>query len=125
VCGPEATLGLNAAGCGTRPDLGQHDAAWRRILLFDDGSPLMQLSDKKLFQRPARVVDFGHSPTGTPVYKVSANDSALICASHLWSAQVASLENQADRECLAANSIVVPVSEPMWASPAAADAGCD
>jgi hypothetical protein len=125
LCGPEATLELNAAGSGTCPDLRQHNAALHKIILFDEGSPLMVLSNKKLFQCPACMVDLGHSPTGTHVYKVWVNDSALIIASNLWSAQVASLESKADREWLAANSIVVAVSEPMWAPPAAPDARDD
>ena len=114
LCGASRTLELNCASCGTSPDLRAHRPAQHQLILFDEGTPRLVLANKKLFQCPACLIDLGHSPTGSHVYKVFLNDSCCVVASNTWTAEVAALELEADRQWLAANAVVVKVSEPMW-----------
>ena len=64
-----------------------------------------------------RTYSSNHSPTGSHSFQVFLNDSCCVVASNTWTAEVAALELEADREWLVANS-VVKVSEPMWVAAA-------
>ena len=75
-----------------------------------------------MMQCPPTLLDMGHSPTGTLVYRVFLADTVLAVASNNWRAQVRALPLAEDRAWLEANSVVIDVSAPLWVKdePAAA-----
>ena len=86
--GYDALLELNAANCGTSPDLRGFERSKHKVILFAEASVDMVLQNRKLFQAPACYIDLGHSPTGRDVYKVFLNDACLVVASNRWTEQL-------------------------------------
>ena len=114
--GAERVLELNCASCGSSPDMRQFRADVHDAVLFDEGSVKLVLENRKLFQAPPCLVDLGHSPTGRDVYRVFLNDAVLVIASNRWVEDWRRLENRSDYDWIAANQVLVCVSERMYVS---------
>ena len=76
-------LELNCAGL---KHVCLHDLkpAIHSCILWDECSPALVASNRKLFPRPSCWVDMGHFPTGQRIVKVWLNDAVSIIACNAW-----------------------------------------
>lgn len=86
-------------------------------VFFDEARPSTVIRHKKLFQAPAFVIDLDHSPKRQSVYRVGLADALVIVGSNAWSKEVEALAFDAGKEWIAAKSVVVQVTTPLWAQP--------
>ena len=83
VCPPHETLELNCAG-GSEPDLRGFSRLKHRAVFFDEGTPMMVLKQKKLFQAGPTWTQLGMSTTNCHSYNVMLARIPLIIASNTW-----------------------------------------
>ena len=95
------------------PNLKEYDHEQHDLILFDECSAEKVLLQKKLFQAPLSPVALGQSTTGCFAYSVWVHAKLLVVASNVWHHDVYQLR-KADADWLAANSLVLNVSEPLW-----------
>ena len=57
----------------------------------------------------------GTSTTHCHAYRIMASGIMMIIAANTWAEDVQNLESEADKEWLEANSVFVPVLEPVFA----------
>ena len=107
-----SSLQLNCAGV-IHPSLRDFDWKVHKLILFDEGSPMMVARNRRLFQCPNAVVTLGQSPTNSMNYSVYLNDTALVISSNSWVEDLNRLDH-GDAEWIRANQILVEVSAPMW-----------
>ena len=110
---PSEVLEVNCSAC-PEPDLRDLDPERHRAILFDEASPSMVLSQRRLFQAPPCFVDLGCSTTNCHKYQVFVSGIMMMVASNTWTQQVAALKHAGDRQWLGANSFVANVTEPLW-----------
>ena len=106
------SLELNMASA-PEPNLKEYDHEQHDLILFDECSAEKVLLQKKLFQAPLSPVALGQSTTGCFAYSVWVHAKLLVVASNVWHHDVYQLR-KADADWLAANSLVLNVSEPLW-----------
>ena len=106
-------LEVNCSAC-PEPDLRNFDPEQHRGILFDEASPSMVLSQRRLFQAPPCWIDLGCSTTNCHKYQVWVSGMMLMVTSNSWTQQVRELKHAGDRQWLDANSLVVNVHEPLW-----------
>jgi hypothetical protein len=107
-----SSLQLNCAGV-IHPSLRDFDWKVHKLILFDEGSPMMVARNRRLFQCPNAIVTLGQSPTNSMNYSVYLNDTALVISSNSWVEDLNRLDH-GDAEWMRANQILVEVSAPMW-----------
>jgi hypothetical protein len=107
-----SSLQLNCAGV-IHPSLRDFDWKVHKLILFDEGSPMMVARNRRLFQCPNAIVTLGQSPTNSLNYSVYLNDTALVISSNSWVEDLNRLDH-GDAEWIRANQILVEVSAPMW-----------
>ena len=112
-------LELNCAGGGAEPDLRNFDPALHKAILYDEASPAMVLSQRRLFQSPPCMVDLGCSTTNCHKYQVFVSGVMMMICSNTWSEQLNDLEHEGDVEWLQSNSVHVHVHGPLWEADAA------
>ena len=95
------------------PDLKEFKSGIHRVVLCDEGSCDMVLRYKKLFQYSASYVTMGSSRTNCHASTIWAHGVMFVIASNKWRRQLEALEVE-DAAWLAANSVYVPVTEPLW-----------
>ena len=110
---PSEVLEVNCSAC-PEPDLRDLDPDKHKAILFDEASPSMVLSQRRLFQAPPCFVDLGCSATNCHKYQVFVSGIMMMVASNTWTQQVVALKHAGDRQWLGANSFVVNVMEPLW-----------
>ena len=103
---------LNCANC-PEPDLRGLLSLFHRFILMDEASPKMVIAQKKLFQCPATEVLLGCSTTNCHAYEVFVSGIGMIVCSNTWSEEIATM-SPADQDWLAANSIYMKVSSPLF-----------
>jgi len=81
--------------------------------LFDEMSVQAVLRQKKMMQAPACMVGLGSSPTNNFAYAVWIHAKLLVVCTNRWDVEVKAVPH-ADREWLAASSVVVRVDEPLF-----------
>ena len=111
-------LELNCAG-GSEPDLRGFDPCVHNAILFDEATPLLVLSQRRLFQSPPCMIDLGCSTTNCHKYQIFVSGVMMMICSNTWCAQVKELDHEGDMEWLQANSVLVHVREPLWETCAA------
>ncbi len=84
-----------------------------KCIIWDEISPSLVSSNRKLFQHGACWIDMGHSPTGQHVVRVWLNDCCSICVSNKWREELQRMP-LVDATWLEANSIVCDVLSPLW-----------
>ena len=112
LVGKGRSLELNMASA-PEPNLKDYDHEQHDLILFDECSAEKVLLQKKLFQAPLSAVSLGQSTTGCFAYDVWVHAKLLVVASNVWHHDVHELR-KADADWLAANSLVLDVSEPLW-----------
>ena len=105
-------LDLNMA-CAVEPDLRTYNPAAHDLILFDEMSVQAVLWQKKMMQAPACMLGLGSSPTTNVAYAVWIHAKLLVVCTNRWDVEVKAVPH-ADREWLAANSVVVRVDEPLF-----------
>ena len=105
-------LELNCAGL-KHVCLQEFKPAIHSCILWDECSPALVASNRKLCQHPACWVDMGHSPTGQHVVKVWLNDSVSISACNGWEDDLRRLSH-GDAQWVMSNSCVFHVASPLW-----------
>ena len=110
---PAEVFEVNCASC-PEPDLRDFDSNMHKAVLFDEASPELVLTQRRLFQSPSCLLDLGCSTTNCHKYQVFVSGIMMIVCSNTWSSQVQQLEHAGDAEWLYSNSIVVHVGEPLW-----------
>ena len=104
---------VNCASC-PEPDL-RLLKAHHKVILLDEASPAMILSQKLLIQGPPDFVSLGCSTTNCHAYQVFVSGIQFVICSNKWISEVDNLECVEDREWLRENSIVLDVGkEPMF-----------
>ena len=104
---------VNCASC-PEPDL-RLLKAYHKVILLDEASPDMILSQKLLIQGPPDFVSLGCSTTNCHAYQVFVSGIQFVICSNKWLSEVENLECVEDREWLRANSIVLDVGKvPMF-----------
>ena len=106
------TLELNCAGL-VAVNLRDYKPFEHKVVLWDEASPELVLTNRKLFQCPPCWIDLGHSATAREVYKVWVNDALFVIATNRWAAALEELVKE-DREWLQANQVYVHVTQPLW-----------
>ena len=110
---PAEVLEVNCAAT-PEPDLREFDSVVHKAILFDEASAAMVLSQRKLFQAPACLIDLGCSTTNCHKYQVFVSGVMMIVCSNTWSVQVHKLKHEGDAEWLRHNSVVVHVHAPLF-----------
>ena len=95
------------------PSMKEYDHERHDLTLFDECLAEKVLLQKKLFQAPLAPVTLGQSATGRFAYSVWVHAKLLVVASNVWHHDVHELR-KADSDWLAANAVVLDVSEPLW-----------
>ena len=111
---PLEVLEVNCANC-PEPDLRQYDPFLHKAILFDEASPAMVISQKKLFQCPPVEVALGSSTTNCHAYSIFVSGCRFVICSNTWVEDVNKMEKMGDREWLNANSFVADIgSRRLW-----------
>ena len=105
-------LEVNCAGV-EYPPLRAFSRAKHRLILFDEASTGMVLTNRRLFQAPNTPVCVGSSPTNKDAYEVYLGDTLLVVASNNWDEELAALP-ASQRAWLEANMIFVSVQEKLY-----------
>jgi hypothetical protein len=114
LCGEGATLELTCTGeDAAEPNLKAFVRGQHKAVLFDECGVQTVLSNRKLFQAPACVLQLAQSRTHCHAYEVCLHGVLLIICSNSWAAQLAALALH-DRDWLQQNSVHVRVTEPLW-----------
>ncbi len=112
LAGHERTLDLTCSGCNY-PDMRAFDYFVHQVVLFDEASVDLVLSQKRLFQTPPSFVDMGGSATNVHAYRVWVHGTKLVVTSNKWQQQKASLPEE-DQSWLDCNSVYVFVDRALW-----------
>ena len=107
-----SVLELNCAGV-TSVCLGSFDVTKHQCLLWDEASPVLILSNRKIFQHQPTLVDLGHSPTGSHVVRVYLGNCCSVITSNSWQDDARKL-SRADQDWLDVNAVVFSVVQPLW-----------
>ena len=83
------------------------------LILFDEASAQMVVTQQKLFQCPPVEVTLGASSTLCYAYKVYVHGTAMVIASNRWSTQLRAMASE-DADWLRANQVLLQVDGPMW-----------
>ena len=111
---PSECLEVNCANC-PEPDLRAYDPFKHKAVLFDEASPAMVISQKKLFQCPPVPVSLGMSTTNCHAYSIFVSGCRFVICSNTWVEDVGRMQKDGDKEWLAANSIVADIgSTRLW-----------
>ena len=110
---PQEVLEVNCSAT-PEPDLREFDSTVHKAILFDEASCTMVLSQRKLFQAPACLVDLGCSTTNCHKYQVFVSGVMMIVCSNTWSTQLQRLTHAGDAAWLRHNSVLVEVHEPLF-----------
>ena len=110
--GAGATLEVSCAGA-SHPPLRNFDSQVHNCVIFDEASPKLVLTYRRLFQAPNCEVIIGQSPTNQSSYPVYLNDTALVVCSNTWHLELPALP-EADRSWLQANMVYVEVKCRLW-----------
>jgi len=112
-----AALDLNCASCGDEPPLrGYFKPDKHKLILFDEASAQLVITNKKAFQGPVSAVQLGSSKTNMFTYRVLLAKKMLVISSNKWSEQVEKLE-PLDRKWILENQIYVQVDAPLFSAP--------
>ena len=109
---PDKTLSVDCSSA-MEPDLLQYASDEVDCIIFDEARADMVIRSKRLFQAPMGLVNLGFSATNCNAYQVMVHRKRMIVCSNSWSADVLAL-TAADAAWIAANSVLVPVWEPLW-----------
>ena len=120
---PDRFLEVDCAGT-TDPDLKDWKNLYHEFVLFDEASCETVLRYKKLFQASASWTVCGSSRTNVHAYKIWAHRVRLIIASNRWMDDLRKLSVE-DAMWLHANSVYVPVTEPLFVDAGEPFADCD
>ena len=112
--GKGATLEVNCIG-ESHPDLRAFRHTKHRCVLFDEASPEMVLTNRKLFQAGNSLVQVAQSKTACYAYSVYLNDALLVVSSNHWTETVQRLKCSEAR-WLEANQVLITVTRPLWIS---------
>ena len=111
---PSRVFETNCASC-PEPELRDFKALYHQVILFDEASPKMVLSQKKLFQAPPCFIELGCSTTNCHAYRALLSGIRLVICSNGWSEEVEALTSQADKDWLHDNSFLLNVKgDPMY-----------
>ena len=116
---PEAAqvLELNCANQREHLDLRDLVPGVHRMVLFDEADPELVLSNKKLVQGQACMIQLGVSATSRFSYSVFPWGIMMVVCSNTWSLRLRQL-NCEDSHWLQTNSIHIFVDRPLWVSDA-------
>ena len=111
----EATLELNCAGL-REVALCDFQPAKHKVIFWDEAKVELILSQRKLFQCPAVMLDLGVSPTASYVYKVWVNDAVMVIGSNKWSNELQALELKSpdDADWICCNQVLLRVHTSMF-----------
>ena len=101
---------------GNEPDLRGYDPTEIDLILLDEMPATGILKQKKLLQCPPALIQLGTSATNAFAYQVWVHQKLMIVSSNTWFEELLQL-SEADREWLTANSVVIHVIAPLWATP--------
>ena len=96
------------------PDINGLCNTKHRVALFDECSAQTVLKNKRLMQGNIFGGSIGNSATNKWSKRINTWGVGIVVATNNWEADVAELEKDEDKEWLAKNCIVVPVTEPLW-----------
>ena len=99
--------------CAVEPDLRPYRSEDVDAILFDEAKASMVVRCKKLFQSPIERVALGQSNTDCHAYTVCLHRKRLIICTNTWTGELQLLP-AADADWLRANSVHVPVTQPLW-----------
>jgi len=108
----DKTLSVDCSSA-IEPDLRQYASDEVDCIIFDEARAAMVIRSKRLFQAPMGLVNLGLSAPNCNAYQVMVHRKRMIVCSNSWSAEVLAL-TAADAAWIAANSVLVPVREPLW-----------
>ena len=97
----------------SHPDLRAFRHTTHRCVLFDEASPEMVSSNRKLFQAGNSLVQVGQSKTACYAYSVYLNDALLVVSSNHWSETLERMP-VSEARWLQANQVLVKVTRPLW-----------
>jgi len=95
------------------PDLRDFDSGTYSGLLLDELSPRHAISLKKPLQASNELATMGVSPTMMSAYTIHTWKVRIVVCTNLWKTGLRKMK-KVDRRWLEANSIYVPVGEPLW-----------
>ena len=110
--GKSSTLEVNCMG-ESHPDLRSFRHTTHRCVLFDEASPEMVLTNRKLFQACNSLVQVAQSKTACYAYNVYLNDALLVISSNHWVEAMGRLPHS-EAAWLEANQVLVKVTRPLW-----------
>ena len=102
---PDKVFETNCACC-PEPDLREFRSLYHDTILFDEASPEMVISQKKLFQGPPCFVELGCSSTNCHAYKVLVSGTRLVICSNGWTEALDMMPKESDRQWLVDNSLL-------------------
>ena len=113
LCDPsKQVLEVNCAS-GREPDLRAYRIRTHDLILFDEIEAPAVAAQRKLFQAPAAEVQLGCSATNCHSYTVWTHRRKFVLATNNWASSLKCV-SAADREWIAANSLLLNVDAPMW-----------
>ena len=98
---------------GQEPDMRAFVWSKHKLVLFDESHPKMVTQQRLLFQAGTQDITLGTSATNCHSYTVYCHQVRMVLCTNCWEPEVRDLV-PGDREWLAANSIVVHITEPCW-----------
>ena len=111
---PDLVFEANCACC-PEPDLRNFSHFQHKVILFDEASPELVITQKKLFQSPPCFVKLGMSTTNCHSYDVFVSGTMMVICSNTWQEDLESMKKPGDRAWLVENSIVVNVgADKLW-----------
>jgi hypothetical protein len=100
-------------------DLRSFDSRYHKMLVLDELSPQGAIILKKVLQASNDPCVLGVSPTMQAAYTVVTHGAMIVVTTNVWRQRM-SLLDDADREWLATNSVLVVVESKLYEVPAAA-----
>lgn len=109
----QGVLELTCQG-NTMPNLSKFSPLEHSVLFFDECSPLLVASHRKLFQGVDCEIELGASTTGMFRYYVWTHATAIVIASNRFKRDVNKLLDKSDQQWIFDNCVYVSVKSALW-----------
>jgi len=101
--------------CSSGDDPAMREFIWTRhkLILFDEAHPQMVARQRLLFQAGTQDITLGTSATNCHSYNVYCHQVRMVLCTNCWEEETRGMIPE-DREWLAANSVIVKITQPCW-----------
>ena len=93
---PEKTMVVNCSGVASEPDLRPFVENDTRLILFDECTPALMATYRKIFQGPAYDLVMGQSATNTFTYTRFLAGTPMIIAANDWGKKLRAMDRNPD-----------------------------